>query len=66
MALLAPALPTISSAQDPGISQLTESDFFNDIPVVLTATRLKQSKKNSPTATTIIDREMIEATGATE
>ena len=53
------------SAQDSSTS-LTESDFFNDIPVVLTATRLKQSTKNSPTATTIIDREMIEASGFTE
>ena len=53
-------------AQELTLTSLTEGDFFNDIPVILTATRLKQSKKNSPVATTIIDREMIEASGFTE
>lgn len=55
-----------TSALELETAQLTETDFFGDIPVVLTATRLKQSKKNSPTATTIIDRKMIEASGFTE
>lgn len=59
-------LPQSGSTQELTDPELTESDFFNDFPVVLTATRLKQSKKNSPTATTIIDREMIEASGFTE
>lgn len=54
------------SAQESVTDQLTENDFFNEIPVVLTATRLKQSKKNSPVATTIIDREMIDASGFTD
>ncbi|MCW8911318.1 MAG: TonB-dependent receptor plug domain-containing protein, partial [Gammaproteobacteria bacterium] len=56
----------ISLAQELVIAELTENDYFGDLPVVLTTTRLKQSKKNSPTATTIIDREMIEASGFTE
>lgn len=64
--LLLQPLSLPASAQDLDIAQLTESDFFNEIPVVLTATRLKQSKKNSPIASTIIDREMIEASGFTE
>jgi len=64
--LLITALSQTTPAQELDTSQLTESDFFNDIPVVLTATRLKQSKKNSPIATTIIDRKMIEASGFTE
>ena len=64
--LLTTTLSQTISAQELDASQLTESDFFNDIPVVLTATRLKQSKKNSPIATTIIDRRMIEASGFTE
>ena len=59
-------IPNASSAQELKGTQLTESDFFNDFPVVLTATRLKQSKKNSPIATTIIDRKIIEASGFTE
>ena len=64
--LITQILPNIASAQESSTPQLTESDFFNDFPVVLTATRLKQSKNNSPTATTIIDRDMIEASGFTE
>lgn len=59
-------LPTPISAQESVTDQLTENDFFNELPVVLTATRLKQSKKNSPIATTIIDREMIDASGFTD
>lgn len=59
-------LPTPISAQESITDQLTENDFFNELPVVLTATRLKQSKKNSPVATTIIDREMIDASGFTD
>ena len=55
-----------SSVQELDDPLFSESDFFNNIPVVLTATRLKQSKKNSPIATTIIDRKMIEASGFTE
>ena len=63
---LTQVLANTSSAQESADATLTQSDFFNDFPVVLTATRLKQSKKNSPTATTIIDREMIEASGFTD
>lgn len=54
------------SAQELAALQLDEADFFTDFPVVLTATRLKQPQKDSPIATTIIDREMIEASGFTE
>ena len=53
-------------AQELAALELTEADFFGDVPVVLTATRLKQSQKDSPIATTIIDREMIAASGFTE
>ena len=54
------------SAQELAALQLDEADFFTDFPVVLTATRLKQPQKDSPIATTIIDREMIDASGFTE
>lgn len=59
-------LPQPISAQESVTDQLTENDFFYELPVVLTATKLKQSKKNSPVATTIIDREMIDASGFTD
>lgn len=38
--------------------------YLSDIPVVLTVTRLPQSRAELPTAVTVIDREMIEASGA--
>ena len=40
--------------------------FFDDIPIVLTASRLAQSPLDAPAAVTIVDREMIEASGFTE
>jgi len=44
----------------------SEQDLFADIPVVLSATRLRQPIKDAPVAVTVIDREMIEASGFTE
>lgn len=55
-----------ANSQDIAALQLSEDDFFTDFPVVLTATRLQQPQKDSPIATTIIDRKMIEASGFTE
>lgn len=43
-----------------------EDIFFSEIPVVLSATRLKQPRTDAPAAITIIDHELIEASGATE
>lgn len=43
---------------------LPEEEFFSEIPVVLTATRLKQPINEAPASMTIIDRQMIEASGA--
>jgi iron complex outermembrane receptor protein len=42
---------------------LTEADFFADVPVVLTASRLSQPLGQAPAAVTIIDRDMIRASG---
>lgn len=47
-------------------SPLPEELFFNEVPVVLSATRLKQSLPDSPASVTVIDRKMIEASGAIE
>jgi iron complex outermembrane receptor protein len=49
-----------------GESTLTEQHYFPDIPIVLSATRLPQSVEDAPVAVTIITREMIKASGATE
>jgi iron complex outermembrane receptor protein len=42
---------------------LTEADFFGDVPVVLSASRLSQPLGQTPAAVTIIDRDMIRASG---
>ncbi len=52
------------AAQPPELPNLTDDDFLADIPVVLTATRLAQPLSEAPAAMTIIDREMINASGA--
>lgn len=44
--------------------ELAGEDYLTDLPVVLTVTRLPQSKVELPTAVTVIDREMIDASGA--
>lgn len=55
-------------AVEPGQTSplLSETDFFADIPVILSATRLQQPVNEAPVATSIIDREMIDASGFTE
>ena len=40
--------------------------FFDDMPLVLTASRMAQSPLDAPVAVSIIDREMIKASGFTE
>lgn len=45
---------------------LAADAFFDDIPIVLTASRMAQSPVDAPLAVTIIDREMIIASGFTE
>lgn len=43
-----------------------EEGLFEDMPVVLSATRLRQSVRDAPISMTVIDRQMIEASGFTE
>ena len=42
---------------------LTESDFFSELPVVLSASRLAQPLGQAPAAVTVIDQDMIRASG---
>lgn len=44
----------------------TEVDFLGEIPIVLFASRLNQPLTEAPAAVTIIDRDMIKASGALE
>lgn len=45
---------------------LSEDDFLSDVPVIISASRLTQPTAEAPSATTIIDREMIRASGFRE
>ncbi len=42
---------------------VSEVDFFDDLPVVLSASRLSQPVNEAPAAVTVIDRDMIRASG---
>lgn len=44
---------------------MTEADFFQPLPTVLTAARLVQPLTDAPAAMTVIDRDMIDASSAT-
>lgn len=56
---------SLSLASHNNIDEIvTEEDFFSEIPVVLSATRLAQIKTEAPASITVIDRNMIEASGA--
>lgn len=51
----------------PSTDALASSDpYFAELPVVLTASRMVQSPLDAPAPVTIIDREMIDASGFTE
>jgi len=52
-----------SHASDAATLSLGEQDFFAELPVILTATRLPQPVADVPAAVTVIDRQMIEAAG---
>ena len=47
-------------------SYISETDYFEDVQTVESATRLKQKITDAPTSVTVIDSEMIVASGATE
>lgn len=49
-----------------GAAELTERDYFGDLPEVLTVTRLAQPLANTPGAVTVIERETIRRSGARE
>jgi iron complex outermembrane receptor protein len=49
---------------DGHLDSFSEDYFYDDLPIVLSATRLSQSKADTPTAMTVIDRKMIQASTA--
>ncbi len=54
------------SAEKGAGRDLDAASMFEEIPLVLTASRVAQSPMDAPAATFVIDREMIEASGFTE
>ncbi len=46
-----------------GAEESSEQNYFEEFPVVLSASRLKQPQSEAPNAMTVIDREMIVASG---
>ncbi len=46
------------------LAESTDEDLFFEIPVVLSATRLEQPASETPVAVSVIDRQVIEASGA--
>ena len=50
----------------PVLAEMSEADYFEDVPIVLSASRLAQSLVDAPAAVTVIDRDMIRASGFTD
>jgi len=48
---------------DPARAEMTEADFFDELPVVLSVSRLSQPVSEAPAAVTVIDSGMIRASG---
>lgn len=44
-------------------AEISEADFLDDLPVVLSVSRLSQPVNEAPAAVTVIDRDMITASG---
>ena len=45
------------------VAQLSEDDYLGEVPQILTIARLRQAPSDTPSASTIIDRETIRAAG---
>lgn len=57
-------VPVATSADAYAAEELSEIEFSTDLPVVLSASRLYQPLNHAPSAVTVIDRSMIDASGA--
>jgi len=62
--LSAPTLALLSSSA--GAQEVSEKDYFDDLPVVLSVSRLAQPIKEVPGSVTVIDRDTIRRSGARE
>jgi iron complex outermembrane receptor protein len=53
-----------STASEASDAQLSERDFFGELPALFSVARLPQAPADAPGAVTVIDREIIRASGA--
>ena len=53
----------VTNANELNQINITEDDYIGDIPTVLSVSRLSQPVSDAPSAVTVIDREMIRASG---
>ena len=60
------ALIAMTAAADQATDHVSERDYFADLPVVLSVSRLAQPLNETPGAVTIIDAETIRRSGARE
>lgn len=58
--------PLAAQETDTATPPLSEEIFLRELPIILGVTRLSQPKSETPAAVTVIDREMIEASGVRE
>jgi iron complex outermembrane receptor protein len=54
----------LAAGTSPSTDLITESEFLDELPAVATVTRLSQPQSETPAAVTIIDRQLIAASGA--
>ena len=62
--LTASVLGLLAPARAQSLPPLSEREFLNDMPIVLSVSRLPQRLDETPGAVTLLDRAMIRATGA--
>ncbi|MDP1652788.1 MAG: TonB-dependent receptor [Rhodocyclaceae bacterium] len=60
------SLVCASAGRGASAAELSEQDYFSELPTVLTVSRLAQPLSETPGAVTIIDRETIRRSGARE
>lgn len=63
LAILVLLFPILLQAQS---LELAGADFFDDAPLILTASRMSKPLNESPASVSVIDRQMIESSGARE
>jgi iron complex outermembrane receptor protein len=62
--LAATVLGVLATANAQNLPPLSESEFLNDVPIVLSVSRMPQRLDETPGSVTLLDRAMIRATGA--